>query len=84
MDGLRQVAGGHFSTFFIREVLEKTSKTLVAIDCKHEEKRPDDNVLDALRKTYHLHGRSLLSVVIMPKSKPLVKLLECCLVQGST
>ena len=69
---------------FIHEVLEKTSKTLVAIDYKHKERRPDDNVLGALRKTYHLHGRSPLSVAIMPKSKPLVKLLECYIVQGST
>ena len=84
MDGLRQVARRHFSTLFIREVLEKTSKILAAIDCKHKEKRPDDNVLGVLRKTYHLHGRSPLSVPIMPKSKPLVKLLECCIVQGST
>ena len=61
---------------FICEVLEKTSKTLAAIDCTHEEERLDDNVLGALRKTYHLRGRSPLSISIMLKSKPLVKLLE--------
>ena len=84
MDGLRQVAGGHFSTLFIREVLGKTSKTLAANDYKHEEVSPGDNVLGVLRKSYHLHRRSPLSVAIMPKSKPLVKLLECCIVHGST
>ena len=69
---------------FICEVLGKTSKTLATIDCKHKEVSPDYNVLGVLRKTYHLHRRSPLSVAIMPKSKPLVKLLECCIVHGST
>ena len=61
-----------------------TSKTLAGVDYKHEGGSPDDNVLSALRKTYHLYRRSPLSVAIMPKSKPLVELLECCIVHSST